>query len=117
MKHKRRRSNVREAVVNDFGIVEEEKKDFGFCAVQTCSCRATQNHHFIPQRFISGNSFTLQLCEHHHKIADEMLKNIDICTPLKFFKIMFEFIYGRGSAYRQLRVGKNTMDEIVYSIH
>lgn len=83
---------------------------FSMCAVETCSCVATQKHHYIPWRFLPDNSFVLQLCEDHHKIVDEKLADIVSCTPLQFFKIMFEIIYGRGSAYRRLRVGEDTMN-------
>jgi hypothetical protein len=83
---------------------------FCMCAVTTCSCVATQKHHYIPWRFIPENSFTLQLCEDHHKMIDEMLSKIETSTPLNFFRIMFEFIYGRGAAYRRLAVGEDTLN-------
>lgn len=90
---------------------------FTMCAVETCACVATQKHHYIPWRFLPDNSFVLQLCEDHHKMVDDILSKIDICTPLKFFKIMFEFIYGRGTAYKQLVVNKDSLNEPRTTVH
>lgn len=108
MKKKRHRSNDRS---------REDRQHFDMCAVETCSCVATQRHHWIPWRFLPGNSFTLQFCADHHKVIDEMLSAVVECTPLNFFRIIFEVIYGRGAAYRRLRVGEDTLETPKESIH
>ena len=79
------------------------------CAVETCHHAAVSKHHYVPHRMIPGNSFSLQLCEDHHKMADELIANIGETTPLKLFQIMFDFIYGKGAAYR--KIGKDDKKE------
>lgn len=87
------------------------------CAVETCGCGGAQKHHYIPWRFLPENTFTLRLCPDHHDMVDKLLASIDICTPLEFFKIMFEFIYGKGAAYRRLEVHKDTIHIPRVSVH
>ena len=87
------------------------------CAIQTCSQRAVQRHHFVPHRFIPDNPFTIQLCEDHHKVIDAMLEDIDEVTPLRFFQIIFDIIYGRGASYRRLIAGADTINQPRTSYH
>lgn len=102
-RRKNRRQHVRE---KGFG--------FGRCAVETCEHYATKNHHYIPYRMIPSNSFTIQLCDDHHAIADEMTKNIKDVTPLKLFQMMFDFIYGKGAAYRKLEKEEKPKESVFY---
>lgn len=110
MRKKHRRNKERQPMVDPTEVVR-------MCAVPTCNCPAEQRHHYIPWRFLPENSFTIDLCPEHHKMIDKLLENIKECTPLKFFKIMFEAIYGRGSAYRNLKWGMDTMSEPRTSVH
>lgn len=97
MRHKRRNKD------------RQERGNLPLCAVLTCGHPACQRHHYIPWRFVPENVFTLPLCEEHHKLFDQhlhFLEERESFTPLKLFKIMFELIYGRGAAYRPLKIGE-----------
>ena len=95
----------------------QDRSPLTLCAVQNCGHKAISRHHFIPNRFVPDNPFTIQLCEKHHQIADEMLAEITEATPLTFFKFIFELVYGHGLAYRRLNLEENVLEIPKISIH
>jgi len=97
--------------------VKQDRSPLTLCAVQYCGHKATSRHHFIPNRMLPDNPFTIQLCEKHHEIADKMLAEITEATPLTFFKFIFELIYGHGLAYRRLNTTENVLEIPGISIH
>lgn len=68
-----------------------ERRKLGKCAVISCKNKYKDFHHYLPWYIFGDTPFTVQLCEEHHKEANEIISK-NGWTPKQYFQFIYDFI-------------------------